>query len=259
MGENKYVAIAGAIVVVIALVFFTHKKSKKHVESDPSTEEVTAPPPAPKTIPAQTASGDKAKAVTPPPTPSAQPTESKPPEVSLEAQRQFANKMQEMSRCLGLSAPFTENAMLPDPDSVIDVLRPSIGDKVMQMDDYFQTEIIDKANVRKRIRVDYDYVDNGRANRRLSMYKINEYGMPEIIELRDDQADNPNQAYVDSLIEGHKVTVRERGARVYFSNGEEMVFTVKNGRQLENLSVTRGDKTFNCQNLESENPNCNCP
>ena len=128
----------------------------------------------------------------------------------------------------------------------------------MQMEDYAQSEFIDRDSTRKRVRVDYDYVEGANYTRRLSIYQINAYGAPEIVDLTADQANNPNQAYIDSLTEGTQVIGEERGARVYFQQGEEVVFSMKNGI-LQNLSVNRGERSFNCFSLGEENSNCSCP
>jgi hypothetical protein len=128
----------------------------------------------------------------------------------------------------------------------------------MQMDDWSQTEILDQDSKRKRVRVDYDYVDNANPTKRLSMYQINSYGMPEIMNLTAEEVNDPNQSYIDSLIEGNKVMSDEKGVRAYFAEGEELIYTVRNG-QLQNISINHADKSFNCFNLDDEKSSCSCP
>ena len=255
--KNNHLLIAGAIVILVALVFFNRKKEDKKVDFHEDEEQSQELQPAPKRQEPENAqlplSQDNTSA------PAAQNTE--PNENDLrEAQlrSRFASHMQNLSRCLGLSSAMTPDSAPLDPDTVISALRPNLGEVVLQMNDWSQTEFVDRDSTRKRVRVDFDYIDNSNYSRRLSMYQINEYGMPEIVELTPDQSNNPNQGYIDSLSEGLPVTSRESAARVYFNHGEEFVFSIRNGR-LQNISVTRGERAFNCYNLDQDSSNCSCP
>lgn len=174
--------------------------------------------------------------------------------------QKFSQHMQFMSKCLGMDsrqAPTQKSE--PTIESLMDQLRPAMGESQAQVHDWTQTEIVGKDGVRRRVRVDYDYSDEtSEPARRLSMYRINQYGMPEIVVLTPDQMDNPNEAYVHSLIEGNRVMAEESAARVYFANGEELVFSIRNGN-LNGISVTRGFNSFNCQNLDEDRSACSCP
>ncbi len=173
--------------------------------------------------------------------------------------KQFASHLKTMTKCLGLTGPQTINEKAePSLENLTANLRASLGDVVVQMDDWSQTEILDQASVRKRVRVDYDYPDGATPSRRLSMYQINSYGMPEIMNLTEDEVNNPNEAYISSLTEGYKVLAEEKGARAYYSDGEELIFSVRNG-QLQSVSINKGDRSFNCFNLDQENSSCTCP
>lgn len=256
--SNRSLLVIGAIALVVALYYSTRKKpSVKHDEPEieETTEAQTAPIIKPRPV---ITSADLSKAQSGDNSIKAYVPAVKPTQLSDQVLRQFSNHLRSMNNCLGLSAPQSDVMVQPTIDNLLQNLRSSLGDSVMQSEDFIQTEIIDKDSSRKRVRVDYDYIDGTNYNRRLSMYQINSYGMPEIMDLTSDQSNNPNQAYVESLIEGNQVTVEERGARVYFSQAEEVVFTMKNGI-LQNVSVNRADRAFNCFNLGEENSNCTCP
>ena len=137
-------------------------------------------------------------------------------------------------------------------------LRGSVGEPVVQLEDWSQFDLVDKTGVKKRVRVDYDYPDGATPNRRLSTYTLNTYGSYEIDNLTNDQSDNPNESYIESLKEGQRLQVEEKSSRVYFSQGEELIVASRNGR-LNSLSITRGQYSYNCFNLSEENSACTCP
>lgn len=255
--NNKYLIAAGAIIVVMALMFSrSHKKQNTEQNTE---EEITTQVVSTAKI-AQTVSAD---VVAPASFDSTNKVVSHDVEatkvMSENVLRQFANQLRDMNKCLGLNNNSSGDAVEPKIDNLLQNMRASLGDSVLQAEDYMQTEIVDaRDGSRKRVRVDYDYSDGNNYSRRLSIYQINAYGAPEIVELTADQSNNPNQAYVESLIEGNKVMAEERGARVYFPQGEEVVFSMKDGI-LQNLSVNRDQRSFNCFNLGEENSNCSCP
>lgn len=172
---------------------------------------------------------------------------------------QFSLHLKSMAKCLGLTGVQVYGEKTePTIENLTSNLRLSLGDVVVQMDDWVQTEIIEQSSTKKRVRVDYDYPDGATPSRRLSMYQINSYGMPEIMSLTADEMNNPNEAYISSLIEGHEIVTEEKGARAYFPDGEELIFSVKNGH-LQSLSVNKGERSFNCFDLDKENSSCTCP
>lgn len=179
--------------------------------------------------------------------------------ISEAVQKRFAGQMVNLEKCLHLtSASAALPVLQPTPDQLMTQLRGSLGEPVVQLEDWMQFDITDKAGVKKRVRVDYDYPDGATPNRRLSSYTLNSYGSYEIDNLTNDQSDNPNEAYIESLKEGSRVTQEEKSSRLYFSQGEELLVVMKNGR-LTSMSVTRGEFAYNCNNLSEETSTCTCP
>lgn len=171
----------------------------------------------------------------------------------------FSETVSQMGKCLNLSnMPAPAGKIDPIPDNLVASIRSSLGEAVVQMEDWSQTEVVEKNGIVKKIRVDFDYPDGATPMRRLSMFTINSYGAAELIELTDAESNNPNEAYVQSLTEGLQVSSDERAGRVYFSQGEELMFTVKNGK-LQNFSATRGNKNFSCSDMDSGASRCICP
>jgi hypothetical protein len=173
--------------------------------------------------------------------------------------KRYAQHLMNMEKCLRLqSQSFTDATAMPSADNLISGLRPNLGDTVVQLEDWAQYDLLEKSGVKKRIRIDVDYPDGATPNRRLSMYTVNSYGALEIDNLTNDQSDNPNLAYIDSLKDGMQTLTEEKSVRVYFAQGEELLYTIKNG-QIDSFSVSKMDRAYNCTNLMSENSTCNCP
>lgn len=259
--KSKYVIAIGAAILVGALFLSRDKKNKSvSVENEPDEVEMVARETGPRQV--------TPPASAPPPRPvprSSDVSTVADSEVSVGSElpevikKRVSAQINYMNKCLGLNGARGAGASAePTMDALMDQLRPSMGDSVNKVEDWTQTEIVDTDGVRTRVRVDYDYAGEGaEPMRRLSVYKINAYGMPEIVSLTPDQADNPNEAYVNSLVEGKKVTGEESSARLYFSNGEEVIFSMRNG-YINTLNVTRGVRSFNCQNLDEERSDCLC-
>lgn len=254
--NTKYLVAIGATILVMALLFSKDKKEKLSEDSSGEVEETSQV----KAQPVSAASADATSAASVDKTPVLNLPVAEVMPVNPKVAELFAAHLKFMNRCLGVSSanPSPLDKVAPSADNLFNQLRSSLGEVVMQMDDWSQTEIIDDKSVRKRVRVDYDYLDGAVPNRRLSMYQINSYGMPEIMSLSNEEINNPNQAYVDSLIEGNKVLNDEKGARAYFAEGEEVIYSIRNG-QIQSLSINRADKSFNCFNLDDEKSTCTCP
>ncbi|MBY0554561.1 hypothetical protein K2P97_08535 [bacterium] len=254
--NTKYLVAIGATIIIMALLFSKDKKEMLAENSEESVEEnsATAGKPvlaASSDVTLSAASVDKTPALNLP-VAEAQPVNPKVAEL-------FAKHLQYMNNCLAIATTSpVGDKVAPTADNLFNQLRSSLGDVVVQMDDWSQTEISDQGSVRKRVRVDYDYIDGANPTRRLSMYQINSYGMPEIMSLSNEEINNPNQAYIDSLIEGNKVVNDEKGARAYFAEGEELIYTIRNG-QIQSISINRADKSLNCFNLDDEKSTCTCP
>lgn len=253
--NNKSIFVLGALIIVAALFLFKDpKKRTKNVEDEAEYSETESEVKTPEQVeqPIQSASTDLSKvqqAANPAPA----------PQVNELILKKYSQHLMNMERCLRLqNQNFTDSAAQPSPENLISGLRPNLGDTVVQLDDWAQYDLLDKSGVKKRIRVDVDYPDGATPNRRLSMYTVNSYGALEIDNLTNDQSDNPNMAYIESLKDGMQTLSEEKAVRVYFAQGEELLYTMKNG-QIDSFSISKTDRAYNCTNLMSENSVCTCP
>lgn len=253
MKDRHILLVAAALVFVMGFFYVKGQKPRKHIEDVEMEERVESespalPAPLPKPV-IDTSNSQTGRAVAPAP---------QPPAINEAVLRNFAVHMKEVQKCLHLSSVNVGDQADPTPDNLLGMLRPSLGESVVQIDDWSQFDITDKTGTKKRIRVDYDYPDGVTPNRRLSSYTLNSYGALEIDNLTSDQTDNPNEAYVESLKEGAQVMTEERAARVYFAQGEEVAFTIKNGK-LDSFNISRSEYSINCSGLSEESSKCSCP
>lgn len=253
--NNKSIFVLGALIVVAALFLFKDPKKrsqKTDEESEYSETESTEKAAAPTLQPVTTQSSDltQVQAVAKAPTQ---------PQLNEAVLKRYSQHLLNMEKCLRLqSQNFTDSSATPSAENLISGLRPNLGDTVVQLEDWAQYDLLDKSGVKKRIRVDVDYPDGATPNRRLSMYTVNSYGALEIDNLTNDQSDNPNMAYIDSLKDGMQTLTEEKAVRVYFAQGEELLYTTKNG-QIDSFSISKMDRAYNCTNLMAENSTCTCP
>lgn len=258
MGENKYFLAILVTAIIMALFFYSDKKKSSEEKNDTAIE---------------LAIDDKNKIIMPVATPKSSLVSSdQSPTVSTNLDQlkisdvksrvtesvmaNYYSHMKNMAKCFGLQLTPASDKVEPNPENLMNHLRTSLGDAVVQMDDWSQTDIIENGK-KKRIRVDFDYPDGATPSRRLSMYQINSYGMPEIINLTPDQTNDPNEAYISSLIEGHQVATAEKGIRAYYSEGEELIYTSKDGL-LSSISISKGIRNFTCNNLTEDSSSCFC-
>lgn len=256
--NNKSIFVIGALIIVVALFLFKDNKPRKKTVDEEAEYSETEEPEAKQSTEVQNntaatailSSSDKTALTT-----QTQPTS----QLSEAILKKYAQHLANMERCLQLQTQnFAQGTFQPSADQLISGLRPNLGDTVVQLEDWSQFDVVDKSGVKKRIRVDVDYPDGATPNRRLSTYTVNAYGGLEIDNLTNDQSDNPNLSYIESLRDGMQTLTEEKAARVYFAQGEELLYTVKNG-QIESFSLSKADKAYNCSNLTSENSICTCP
>ncbi len=256
--KTRYLAAIAGTLLVMFFLFSKDKKARAtDVDDDTDVSEVSARAGISNSIkqPVSQMVSTDASAAAAVPAPLPPPV----PQMNENVLRQFSAQLKLLNRCLGLSnSPVNSEKTEPTMENLMTHLRASLGESIVQLDDWAQTEFVDKDSTKKRVRVDFDYMDGSTPTRRLSMYQINSYGMPEILSLSNDAVENPNDSYIASLIEGNKIMTEERGARAYFSQGEEVVFSTRNG-VLQGVTVNRADKSFNCSNLDQENSVCGCP
>lgn len=254
--NNRSLFLIAVAVVVVGLYFFNHRSQQADsAASEETLEEAQEVVKKTNTEASATASQDSTVVVNSGSVNNAAADTSLLSEVVL---KKFSQHIVQLEKCLQLTSAGAEvNSLAPTPENLLARFRGTLGEAIVQLDDWSQFDIVDKSGQKKRIRVDYDYPDGVTPNRRLSMYTLNSYGSYEIDNLTNDQSDNPNEAYIESLKEGQRLQQEEKATRIYFSQGEELVLGLKNNR-LDSLNISRGANTYNCTNLSLEVSSCSC-
>jgi flagellar basal body-associated protein FliL len=251
--KDRHIVVVALVLVAVMMFFYFKGKKPVKAEVETSVTETEEKPvilqkyePVVQTIPVS-GTGETAPVS----------TTAAAPALNENILKNFARHMVEVQKCLHLNSVNVGEQMDPRTDNLMSLLRPTLGEAIVQIDDWSQFDLTDKTGTKKRYRVDYDYPDGVTPNRRLSSYTLNSYGALEIDNLTSDQTDNPNEAYIESLKEGTHVLSEERAARVYYSQGEELAFTMKNGK-LDTFNITRSEYSINCSGLTEENSRCTC-
>ena len=256
--SNKSIFLLGALIVVTALFILDKNRTKKtNLDEDAEYSEESTDRARPKysnsissdTSSAQSGSGDSTQVAR-----ASAPAQA----ITPEQMQRFMFHIEQMEKCLRMPKGSVAGLSTAGSTELVEALKPQLGEVVVSLDDWEQFDYVDKTGTKKRVRVDFEYPDGATPNRRLSMFTVNEYGALEIDNLTNDQADNPNVAYIESLKEGVQLTADEKSMRVYFNQGEELVLSVKNG-MIDSFSMSRADRAYNCVNMLTENSMCTCP
>ena len=187
-----------------------------------------------------------------------------------EIQKNFSGQLKLMGACLGIQPQVDSEKIAPSFENLSASLKPALGELVVRMDDWSQQDLKYPDGSMKRIRNEYEYQDNGNPVRRTQLYKINDQGMPEMQPLNPAQATDPSEEFLNSLVADGQEILQEKGGRVYYQQGEELVLVERTGQvnslknvsgnsgQIQSFSLTKGDKTFSCTETDSVTSNCQC-
>ncbi len=174
-----------------------------------------------------------------------------------EVQKAFSAHIKVMGQCIGVNPSVETDKVDPTFDNLVVSLQPTLGDVVVKMDDWTQLDVRGPNGEMKRLRTEVEYQENNNPVKHVQLYKINDNGMPELQPLSPDQSLDPTDEYLASL-KGDAATVNdEKGGRVYYAEGEELVLVERNGK-VQSFSLTKGEKTFSCTETDTKSSNCQC-
>ena len=177
-------------------------------------------------------------------------------EQTLEIQKDFAAHLKELGRCLEVQPANVETAD-PTFESLSSSLKPALGEVVVRMYDWTQEDFKTEDGDLRRIRTEVEYQDSGVPVKRAQLFKINAQGMPEMQNINPEKSVDPTDEFLSSLRGDGQTTVEEKGGRVYYQEGEELVL-VERGGKIQSFSLTKGQKTFSCTETDATNSNCQC-
>lgn len=174
-----------------------------------------------------------------------------------EISKNFAQHLKTIGTCLKINTAVDNPAIEPTYDNLLISLRPAIGELVVQMDDWTQLDLQNPDGTRKRIRTEVSYEDPNAPVKYVQLYNMNDQGFPELQTIDAEKARNPSDDYINYLRGGANLVLDERGSRVYFQEGEEIVLIERAG-VIESFSLTKNGKTVSCTGMGDLNSNCQC-
>ncbi len=171
--------------------------------------------------------------------------------------KNFVEHLKAVGTCLKINTAIDNPAIEPTYDNLLISLRPAIGELVVQMDDWTQMDLQNPDGTRKRLRTEVNYENPNAPVKFVQLYNINDQGFPEMQAVDPEKARNPTDDYINYLRAGANLVLDERGSRVYFQEGEEIVLVERAG-VIESFSMTKNGKTVSCSGLDNINSNCQC-
>ncbi len=187
-----------------------------------------------------------------------------PPEIAAEnkvdeavVRAQFIEALKGLGSCLDIKNSVDADQGEAKLDNVINSVRNEIGDPVIRSEDWTTTHIVLPNGEQRRIRIEMEYDANDRIVKRLKYYSLDKENLPVPIQLNTESTLDPQDSFIASLEKDGQVSLREKGERIYFQNGEELIFTQKNDR-ISDVEINRNGRTFKCLGLESGKSSCSC-
>ncbi len=179
------------------------------------------------------------------------------PEQMEQIEVTFSDNLKQLGTCLGIQPSVDADKIAPSFDNLVSSLKPALGEIVVKMDDWTQNDFRYDDGSKKRIRTETEYLDTGSPVRRAQLYKINDQGMPELQPLATDAATDPSDEFLSTLRGEGQETLEEKGGRVYYQEGEELVLVERSGK-VQSFSLSKGEKTFSCTETDATSANCQC-
>ena len=174
-----------------------------------------------------------------------------------EISRNFSEHLKTIGTCLKINMGIEGSTIEPTYDNLLISLRPAIGELVVQMDDWTQLELQNSDGTRRRIRTEVNYENPNEPVKYVQLYNMNDQGFPEMQPVDPEKARNPSDDYINYLRGGANPVMDERGSRVYFQEGEEIVLVERSGI-IESFSLTINGVTVSCTGLDAVKSSCQC-
>ena len=179
------------------------------------------------------------------------------PDQMEDVEKAFSTHLRQLGECLGVESSVNAEKLTPSAENLIDTLKTSFGEVVVKMDDWSQVDLQNDDGTVSRIRTEVEYTDSSSPTRRVQLYKVNNQDMPELQPLTAEQSVNPTDEALEKLRGSAKPIIDEKGSRIYYPNGEELVL-VERGGKVQSYSLTKGEKTFTCTDSDSSSSTCQC-
>lgn len=163
--------------------------------------------------------------------------------------------LNKLSECTEIKNSASDANAEPTLQTVLDSVQSDLGEPVIRSEDWNSTEVLLNDGSRRIIRMETVYEDDDIV-KKLKYYQVGEQGLTPL-ELTREQSINPNDSFLASLEKEGEVINREKSERVFFQNGEEVMFVEKNGKIL-NSEIIRAGKSLKCGEFGQQSFRCQC-
>lgn len=182
-----------------------------------------------------------------------------------------------LNSCFSYSFPLPENSTNMKADEFLSVLSV-LGQIMIRHQEMNMKEIELDDGSRRRIILERGFEDSGSgvnsgnaedlstnsdeeapmgSSAVLTYLKLLPDGSTEEIPLEDEQKLTPSPNLIASLESEGRLVSEEKEERLYYPLGDEVSFHLKD-EALVHLNISRLEKTFICDGLLGENPQCRC-
>ena len=160
----------------------------------------------------------------------------------------FNYALTEMQKCFEIpSGQFAGKTWAPSEDSIADILKAPMGDYSHQATHWESTEIKTADGQLRRIKVEEVIDEEGRREKRLTYFNINDRGEAEPIQIPKDPQ------ILETLSREGEVVERGSEKSMVFSNGEEVLLNLKN-EKINSIEVNHLGIEFSCRDLQLAGP-----
>lgn len=165
----------------------------------------------------------------------------------------FQSLLHKIGPCLELKNSLSLSSNEPKIDNLLSSLQGDLGDPVIRSEDWTSTEIETPSQEKKLIKIETNY-ENEDIVKKLKYFNVTNEGLIPI-DLSDEQTTEPTSTFLASLESEGKVIKTEKSERVFYQNGEEVLYTESNGL-IEFIEISRQGKTLKCPSLEKSDCTC---
>lgn len=168
----------------------------------------------------------------------------------------FGVHLREIGDCLQIKNSLNADAELKF-SALDDSLRGELGELVANTLDWKNVHIQLPNGEKRRLRLEVEAIGEESAGIRLQYFGVDNEDLPVPLPLSSEQSLNPSEAFIASLENEGKVTLREEARRGIYSKGAELFYSERNG-VLSDLEISYQGKSVKCQNLQFTQGTCNC-
>lgn len=158
----------------------------------------------------------------------------------------FLGFLNMINKCLDIKNSIDDSNLNPSVESILASVQNELGEPVIRSEDWSSVEIELTNGQKKMIKVETSY-ENDDLIRSLKYFQMTNEGLVQI-ELPKEQTVDPSPTLLASLEGEGRVTRKEKSERIFFQNGEEILYTELNSK-VDFIEITKGGRTLRCKDL----------